>query len=52
MTGLIRGRDVIAHPILVVSGWGWAVLARCLWASLVGSRTTFLQLASRDGGHS
>ncbi len=48
MSGLIRARDVVRHPVLVVRGFGWRCLFRCLSAAAHRSNTTFLSLALGD----
>jgi hypothetical protein len=45
MSGLIRARDVVRHPVLVVRGFGWRCLFRCLNAAARRSGATFLSLA-------
>lgn len=42
MAGLILRRDVLAHPILVVQGFGW----RVFFAALFGSHVTFLAVVA------
>lgn len=47
MQGVIRGRQVCAHPFLIAHLYGPRVFARVLWALVCGKRCTFLQLAGR-----
>jgi hypothetical protein len=47
MTGEIRGRDVALNAALVVRGFGWTALLRCIVAVLRRERVTFLSLALR-----
>lgn len=46
MTGTITARHVLRHPVLVVRGFGWRALARCLVASLSRSQETFLSIVA------
>jgi hypothetical protein len=45
VTGFIRARDVVRHPVLVVRGFGWRCFFRCLSAAAHRSRATFLDVA-------
>lgn len=45
MVGVIRFRDVFLHLRLIRREFGLTCLLRCLRASTVGPRTTFLQIA-------
>lgn len=47
MTGVITGRQVLRHPVLVARGWGIRALLRCLLAIVERRRCTFLELAVR-----
>ena len=47
MTGAIRGRDVLRHPLLIVRGFGVAALGRCVWDLLLRRNTTFLAVVCR-----
>jgi len=44
MTGVITLRDVLAHPVLVVRGFGWRVFVRCIVAACRHEECTFLSL--------
>lgn len=46
MVGVIRRRDIFAHPLVTVRCFGWAVLIRAL---LSGRRQTFLSLLLDSG---
>lgn len=41
--GVITSRDVLRHPVLILSSFGLAAYFRCCKAVLLGERTTFLQ---------
>lgn len=45
MVGVVRGRDVARHPMIVVRAFGWRVFARCVWAALTRREATFLAVA-------
>jgi hypothetical protein len=45
VSGLIRARDVLRHPILVIRGFGWRCFFRCLDAAAHRSGATFLAVA-------
>jgi hypothetical protein len=45
VTGFIRARDVVRHPVLVVRGFGWRCFFRCLSAAARRSHATFLDVA-------
>ncbi len=47
MTGMIAGKQVVGHPVLIVRGWGLGALLRCLLAIARRRRCTFLELAVR-----
>jgi hypothetical protein len=42
MTGAIRGKEVMRHPVLIARGFGVAALCRCVWAVVLRRKTTFL----------
>jgi hypothetical protein len=42
MRGLITGRHVLRHAIIIIRCWGVPTFARCLWAVLTRRSTTFL----------
>ncbi len=44
MVGCIRFRDVAAHPLLVVRGFGLRAFAACVWAAATRRSCTFLDL--------
>lgn len=44
MVGVITGKEVAANVRLIVREFGWRCLLRCVRASLMGPRTTFLDL--------
>lgn len=44
MRGIITGRDVLGHPVLVVRGFGWRVFLRCIVAACRRDDRTFLSL--------
>lgn len=46
MVGVIRRRDILAHPLVTVRCFGWSVLIRTL---LAGRRRTFLSLLLESG---
>lgn len=46
MVGVIRRRDILAHPLITVRCFGWSVLFRTL---LAGRRRTFLSLLLESG---
>jgi hypothetical protein len=48
VSGLIRARDVVRHPVLVIRGFGWRCFFRCLSAAAHGSGATFLAIALAD----
>ena len=48
MRGVITSRDVVLHLGLVWREFGPLCAARCLWACVRGSRTTFLDVAVRN----
>jgi hypothetical protein len=48
VSGFIRARDVVRHPVLVVRGFGWRCFFRCLNAAAHRSHATFLALAMAD----
>lgn len=43
MRGLIGKKDVLAHPVVIIRGFGWKTFCRCLASS---SGTTFLEIIS------
>lgn len=45
MTGVITFRHIAANAHIVVSEYGWRVLARCVVAAIRGQRRTFLSIA-------
>jgi hypothetical protein len=45
MSGVIQARDVLRHPILVISGFGWRCFFRCVNAAVHRSGATFLSIA-------
>jgi hypothetical protein len=45
--GLITTNDVLRHPVLIVSNFGFAAYLRCCRAIMLGERTTFLACAWR-----
>jgi hypothetical protein len=47
MNGIITFRHVIAHPVIIVRGWGWRVFGRCLIAATKRTHETFLSIISR-----
>lgn len=44
MAGVITLRHVLAHPRLVIAGFGLAVFCACLAAALRGESRTFLSI--------
>lgn len=44
MHGTITSKDVLLHPLLIVTEYGLACYLRCLMALLRGQRTTFLEV--------
>ncbi len=44
MTGVITLRDVLAHPFVVVRGFGCRVFVRCIWAACRREQRTFLSV--------
>ena len=55
MVGTITLRHVLQHPVLVVQGWGWTAIGRCLVASVkacaTGQTVTFLDVIGESGRH-
>ena len=45
MRGLVTSRDVLAHPLIIVQGFGLRCYLRCLRAVLVRQQVTFLDVA-------
>jgi hypothetical protein len=43
--GLITTNDVLRHPVLIVSSFGFAAYLRCCKAIMLGRPTTFLTCA-------
>ncbi len=43
--GLITTSDVLRHPVLIVSSFGFAAWLRCCRAIVLGRSTTFLACA-------
>ena len=43
--GLITTNDVLGHPVLIVSNFGFTAWLRCCKAIMLGQRTTFLACA-------
>ncbi len=41
--GVVTSKDVLRHPVLIISSFGLATYVRCCKALLRGGRTTFLQ---------
>jgi hypothetical protein len=41
--GVVTSREVIRHPLLIISCFGFAAYARCCRALLSRERTTFLR---------
>jgi hypothetical protein len=48
MSGIITFKDVVVHPVLVVSEYGWVVYLRCAWAAITRSKVTFLSIVMMD----
>ncbi len=46
MTGVITGKDVIRHSVLICRLWGVRTYLRCLRAALSPRRSTFLQVVT------
>jgi hypothetical protein len=44
MTGVITLRHVLAHPVLVIRGFGCRVFVRCIWAACRHEQRTFLSI--------
>jgi len=40
--GVVTSRDVLRHPVLIISSFGFSAYARCCKALLLRERTTFL----------
>ncbi len=40
--GVITNRDVLRHPLIIISSFGFPAYVRCCKAILLGHRTTFL----------
>jgi hypothetical protein len=47
MSGLVKGRDVFLHPLLIVRGFGTRRYLLCVRAVLLHEHTTFLEVACR-----
>jgi hypothetical protein len=43
--GVVTSREVLRHPVLIISSFGLAVYVRCCKAILLRERTTFLRCA-------
>ena len=52
MRGIITGRDVLSHPLIIMRFWGPAAYVRCLRALVWRRSSTFLDvvLARRATG--
>ena len=48
MLGVITLRHVLVHPGLVIREFGAGCLARCVLATILRRRTTFLEIALRS----
>lgn len=48
MRGLIGKKDVLAHPVVIIRGFGWKTFCRCLTSS---PGTTFLEIISEGIPH-
>lgn len=44
MVGVITGRHVALHPVLIVHEFGWRVLLRCVKAVVTRKQATFLSM--------
>lgn len=44
MKGIITGRDVLSHPLIIVRSWGPAAYLRCLRALFFRRPSTFLEV--------
>jgi hypothetical protein len=45
--GVVTTNDVLRHPVLIVSQFGFGTYLRCCRAIMLGERTTFLACAFR-----
>jgi hypothetical protein len=45
MSGLITGRDVLRHPVIIVRAWGALAYVRCLRTLVSRKPATFLSVA-------
>lgn len=48
MVGVIKLKDVLLNPRIIVSEFGWRVLYTCIIVSLRGEATTFLDILNRS----
>ncbi len=45
--GVITGRDVVRHALLITREFGVRVLCAAVWSVVMGKRVTFLELVMR-----